>query len=286
MQANIVSVTPEIAKKWLERNQNNRPLSRTTVEQLVKQIKRGEWQLTHQGIAFDESGRLLDGQHRLHAIIKAGATVEMMVFQGAPSSSFTVLDTGRKRTGKDVLSLSGEANTAHLASALRGLYLYQTNPDSAWSGSHSIVSNEQLVEILEANPGMREALLKAAAINRAIRMTITAATIGWYVTSKARPDIDQSAWLEGLTTGADLKVGDPRLTLRNTTLSLAAGKIVRRRENSREHLFYYIKSWNAWVEGRELKILRRSSNEKMPKPTTKKSTQTVDRLSDLSLMDP
>ncbi|SKA36194.1 hypothetical protein SAMN02745673_04589 [Marinactinospora thermotolerans DSM 45154] len=117
-------------------------------------------------------------------------------------------------------------------------------------------------------------------------MTITAATIGWYVTSKARPDIDQSAWLEGLTTGADLKVGDPRLTLRNTTLSLAAGKIVRRRENSREHLFYYIKSWNAWVEGRELKILRRSSNEKMPKPTTKKSTQTVDRLSDLSLMDP
>lgn len=269
METSIALVTPEVAEEWLERNDNNRPLNRTTVDQIVKQIKRGEWQLTHQGIAFDEEGRLLDGQHRLHAVVRSGVPVEMMIIHDAPRSSFAVLDTGRKRTGKDVLHLAGEVNTTHLASALRGLHLYRNAPEASWSGSKSMVSNEQLIEILSENPGMRSALTKATAIHRAARITITAAAIGWYVTSEARPDIDQTPWFEGLTTGADLKSGDPRLTLRNTMVSLAAGTRIRKRDDSREHLFYYIKAWNSWAEGREQKVLRRSPNERMPVPTTK-----------------
>lgn len=69
----------------------------------------------------------------------------------------------------------------------------------------------------------------------------------------------------GVVTGALLKSGDPRLTLRNTMLSLAAGRTHRRRDDSREHLLYYLKSWNAWVEGRSMKLLRRSPNETMPR---------------------
>lgn len=76
--------------------------------------------------------------------------------------------------------------------------------------------------------------------------------------------MDQSAWQDGVVTGAWLEPGDPRLTLRNTMLSLAAGKTHRRRDDSREHLLYYLKSWNAWLEGRSMKLLRRSPNERMP----------------------
>ena len=48
-------------------------------------------------------------------------------------------------------------------------------------------------------------------------------------------------------------------------LSLANGKAHLRRDDSREHLLYYLKSWNGWVEGRGMKLLRRSPNETMPK---------------------
>ena len=48
-------------------------------------------------------------------------------------------------------------------------------------------------------------------------------------------------------------------------LSLAAGKTHRRRDDSREHLLYYLKAWNAWAEGRSIKLLRRSPNETMPR---------------------
>ncbi|MFE6451105.1 hypothetical protein [Nocardiopsis dassonvillei] len=277
MRSSIVSVNPELATRWLDRNVSNRPMSRTTVDQLVQQIERGEWQLTHQGIAFDEDGNLLDGQHRLQAIVRTGAVVKMLVFEGVPKTSFSVLDTGRKRTGKDVLSLAGESNTAHLASALRGLHLYHTMPEVNWSGAKAMVSNEQLLDILTENPGMRDALLRGSVIHRAIRMTITAASIGWYVTSQARPDIDPEPWFEGITTGANLTFGDPRLTLRNTMIALGSGKITRRREDSREHLFYYLKSWNAWSEGREQKILRRSPREKMPQPSSKNTPNSNSR---------
>jgi hypothetical protein len=265
MHMEVLRVSPELAATWLTRNTSNRPLSKSTVQQLADQIQRGEWQLTHQGIAFDEDDVLIDGQHRLAAIVRAGLTVPLTVTHGVPRTAFTVMDTGRKRTGRDALALAGEANATHMAATLRGLHLYLHAPNSAWSGGSSVTSNDQLLILLEKNPGVRDALTHGIALNRACRITVTAATIGWYVTTEARPDIDQSAWKDGVVTGARLESGDPRLTLRNTMLSLAAGKTHRRRDDSREHLLYYLKSWNAWVEGRTIKLLRRSPNETMPR---------------------
>ncbi|MER5685320.1 hypothetical protein [Streptomyces sp. NPDC002205] len=272
----VLSVSPKLAGQWLKLNTNNRPLSKNTVQQLAAQIQRGEWQLTHQGIAFDEDDVLIDGQHRLAAIVKAGTTVPLTVTHGVPRTAFTVMDTGRKRTGRDALALVGEANATHLAAALRGLHLYLQTPNSAWSGGSSVTSNDQLLVVLEKHPGIRDALHHGIALNRACRITVTAATIGWYVTTETRPDIDQSAWREGVVTGALLKSGDPRLTLRNTMLSLAAGRTHRRRDDSREHLLYYLKSWNAWVEGRSMKLLRRSPNETMPRISNHAATVRTD----------
>jgi hypothetical protein len=265
MQMEVIDVSPELAAEWLARNTNNRPLSKNTVQQLAGQIQRGEWQLTHQGIAFDEDDVLIDGQHRLAAIVKAGIAVPLTVTHGVPRTAFTVMDTGRKRSGRDALAVAGETNATHLAAALRGLHLYLHAPDSAWSGGASVTSNDQLLAILDKHPGIRDAVNQGIVLNRACRITVTAATIGWYITTEARPDIDQGSWKEGVVTGARLDSGDPRLTLRNTMLSLATGMAHRRRDDSREHLLYYLKAWNAWAEGRHIKLLRRSPNETMPR---------------------
>ncbi|MET7377919.1 hypothetical protein ABZT08_03695 [Streptomyces sp. NPDC005526] len=276
MHMEVVDVSPQLAMEWLAHNTNNRPLSKSTVLQLAGQIQRGEWQLTHQGIAFDEDGVLIDGQHRLAAIVKSGITVPLTVTHGVPRTAFTVMDTGRKRTGRDALALAGEANATHLAAALRGLHLYLHVPNSAWSGGSSVTSNDQLLVLLDKHPGIRDALHQGISFNRACRITVTAATIGWYVTAEARPDVDQTSWIEGLVTGARLDPGDPRLTLRNTMLSLAAGRTHRRRDDSREHLLYYLKAWNAWVEGRSIKLLRRSPNETMPRISSHAATTSAD----------
>lgn len=95
-------VTPEIAVQMLDMNHHNRPVRKSAVKQLAGIIRRGEWSLSHQGIAFDQSGRLLDGQHRLMAIVETGISCELLVTRNAPTSSFQVMDQGVRRSMADV----------------------------------------------------------------------------------------------------------------------------------------------------------------------------------------
>lgn len=108
MESKIVVVTPAVAREWLKRNVNNRPLRMSTVSGLKAAFMRGEYVLTHQGVAFDVSGNLLDGQHRLSAIAQMpdGFSVEMMVTRNLPPKAFDVLDIGVKRNAGDVLRVS------------------------------------------------------------------------------------------------------------------------------------------------------------------------------------
>ena len=106
MKVEIVSVTPHLASEWLRFNVDNRTLRRTTVETLKGAFQRGEYKQTHQGIAFSETGRLLDGQHRLTAISELRDGVfPMVVTWGLPDDAFAAIDVGLKRTAADVTGL-------------------------------------------------------------------------------------------------------------------------------------------------------------------------------------
>lgn len=105
MKVEIVNVTPQMASEWLKVNTINRPLQRTVVENAKLAYERGEYVMTHQGIAFSDTGRLLDGQHRLTALAEMpdGFSVQMMVTRGLPEEAFKAMDIGRKRSHADVL---------------------------------------------------------------------------------------------------------------------------------------------------------------------------------------
>jgi hypothetical protein len=96
-------ITPEKAAELLSHNFSNRPVRKNHVSGLASAIKRGEWRLTHQGIAVSESGGLVDGQHRLHAIIQAGVPVTAIVVRGVDASTFDSIDIGERRSLSDTL---------------------------------------------------------------------------------------------------------------------------------------------------------------------------------------
>lgn len=108
METKTLIVSPQVARDWLKRNVNNRPLRATTVAGLKAAFQRGEYVLTHQGIGFDTDGNLIDGQHRLTAISEMpdDFRVEMMVTRGLPRKAFEVLDIGVKRSNSDVLRVA------------------------------------------------------------------------------------------------------------------------------------------------------------------------------------
>lgn len=105
MNSEIILVTPEIAAHWLAANTYNRPLRKSLVIDYARQMKAGEWLVTHQQIAFTGNltspGRLIDGQHRLSAVIQSGASVRMSVAFGVEEKTFAVTDRGASRSAGD-----------------------------------------------------------------------------------------------------------------------------------------------------------------------------------------
>lgn len=97
------TITPDTARIYLKLNNNNRPLRKTHIRELASDMMQGNWQVTHQSIAFDITGRLIDGQHRLYAIIEAGIPIQISVTRGCSASSFSIIDRGSNRSKSDIL---------------------------------------------------------------------------------------------------------------------------------------------------------------------------------------
>ena len=113
--AYIVYVTPQLAQQWLECNVFNRPFKQDVVDMYVRQIKSGLWRRTHQGVAFDTRGTLIDGQHRLMAIVNTGITVPMLIFTDEPKENFEFIDCGCNRSNLDTVRMSSRKETLRLA---------------------------------------------------------------------------------------------------------------------------------------------------------------------------
>ena len=110
MKAQVERITPKMAREYLERNMpSNRRINREIVRRYARIMKCGGWELTHQGIAFDSNGTLIDGQHRLKAIIEADTPVDMLVTVGVehtPGDALSI-DVGAKRTLLNIMQISG-----------------------------------------------------------------------------------------------------------------------------------------------------------------------------------
>ena len=85
----VHDITPEMAKTILTyRNKNNRKYRYNQLAKLSDAIEKGEWKVTHQCIAFDKDGNLIDGQHRLAAILQTGKTLPILVCSNMDSRIF------------------------------------------------------------------------------------------------------------------------------------------------------------------------------------------------------
>jgi hypothetical protein len=271
MRSKVQAVTPKKAAEYLEQNTANRPLSMRTVREFAAAMRRGEWQVTHQGIAFDTNGTLVDGQHRLAAIVEADMPVEITVFTDVPEGAFDVLDTGKRRNAADVLAIEGEKSAVMLAAMVRTVWLYENRPELNWSGGDAGVSNHQIVTTLEQHPKLRDFINIGEQISAANGMIKSAAgAVSYLVTQASRRDL--SPWFDGIIEGTGLTKGDPRLLFRRVMFAHTrkqAGQPMRRRE-TREHVTLYLKAFNAWAGGETLTQLKYTPREPVPPVTTRR----------------
>lgn len=99
LKTEVVDVSPRKALEFLQTMKVNRRVKRELVALYARDMKAGNWKLTHQGISFNSNGELNDGQHRLLGITQAGVTLPMLVTHGVDDPE--VLDSGCKRSVAD-----------------------------------------------------------------------------------------------------------------------------------------------------------------------------------------
>jgi hypothetical protein len=112
-------ITPEIAKQYLESNTSNRTINANFVNFLAEQIKLGKWIENGESIKFNKSGVLVDGQHRLLAVVKLGLPIKTNVVRGCDDDSFATLGNARPRSARDTMSTLGIANYSCITSIIR-----------------------------------------------------------------------------------------------------------------------------------------------------------------------
>lgn len=108
----IEKITPELAKSYLDTcNIDNRKIRPGMVLKYANYMTTGDWVLSDQCISFDLTGKLINGQHRLLAIVQSGITIKAVVARHMPEDSFKYLDQGAPRSKTDLHKYSSQVNT-------------------------------------------------------------------------------------------------------------------------------------------------------------------------------
>lgn len=118
LRSGVEEIDPPTAAAWLETSRGNRRISQEHVNRLADDMRAGKYLTTHQGIAFDCDGHLIDGHHTLWAILLSGVTVQVMVTRNLRREAIRVIDTGKTRNLQDRLTMDftwGQVSRAEAA---------------------------------------------------------------------------------------------------------------------------------------------------------------------------
>ena len=127
MKTDKILITPYLAKQMLETNTAiNRRVSDRTVAKYASEMQKGQWiEDNGEFIKFDKRGQLIDGQHRLLAVVKSNCTIRMWVTKDVDERAFLTIDTGLPRSISAIVGISGITMASQKTSIIRSLIRYR-----------------------------------------------------------------------------------------------------------------------------------------------------------------
>jgi len=267
----VEMIDSERASEYLTFNTSNRNVSEAWVAELAQTISAGRRVLTHQGIAFDTNGRLVDGQHTLLAIIKSGRPTPVMVTRNVPPEAFDVIDSGRKRTVGDILVSKGVPQATVLPNVSRMVLRCQRIPEKGWSGYSDVaagITRDVIMEFtLKHENDLLVAVQRAETVRRRVpRIRVSAmATAVWLVADRSERSYVLEQFVAGVATGANLRDRDPRLVLRNRFNATDAAVVASNQEFNKARVVMILKAWNSFARSQPMSQLKAIPGEAIPK---------------------
>lgn len=252
----VVTLTPRLAKQWYDKlHPDQRKYRKGHLDGIIRDLKAGRWKLNGEPIVFDRNGRIVNGQHRLLAVIETGVTILVHVLWGVDPSVYCSYDIVSKRTSADALKTRGVVNSHVAAAAIRSILIYAEHPDFA---INEVYSPEAVSEFEQAHPELTESVSVGVRFGN-LRSSITSsnATCAHFLFAK----IDRKAadsFFGHLIEGVGLEKYSPIRILRDRALDRGWRPVAR------EQFAFMFKAWQAWREGREMKLIRWNIGDAFP----------------------
>lgn len=268
------------AEQLLGTNVHNRSIREGRVRNYAVDMLTENWLETGDAIKIAKDGSMLDGQHRLHAILRATGSdivrlgtkeykpdknlkVWFTIARGLDKGSQRAMDIGAARSLADVLNLEyGETNTTNLAAIIRIIYSWESGYRKQIA-RRELATNATILAFYEEAPDSFRSL--AATVKKEIKHIPLAPSVlalcHWILEERDVSDAEE--FFARLADGQGLFKGDPIYELRERLKDL-------RDERGTGHRFIaytlalVIKAWNAYRQNEKINVLSFKMGGKNP----------------------
>lgn len=251
VRVEIVPFTPALAQAWLDKGRHNRAVVPNAVRFYSRVMSAGGWRVNGEPIIVNEHDKVINGQHRLLAVIDSNCTVPMLVVYGIADDAFDTIDTGRIRSGRDILSIHGVDDSMAMSAAATLLWKYErANGVMTAAVAHETPTNSELVDVLNRHPLLQASLPFAIGIKKLCGRG--RAAFCHYIFA-CRDKVAADRFFDDLAKGENLRDGQAVYLLRE---ALLANRQSKRKMAPTYQLALIIRAFNYERAGRITKNIR------------------------------
>lgn len=243
-------ISPELAEKLLESQLTNRRLNERRVNTMAEDMKSGRWVENGETVKITSKGNLVDGQHRLSAIVRSGKPISTLVVENLPEKVMPTIDQGKARSNSDVLGLLGVNNSTHASGVTRALWELEK---FGIFGARVYPPRSEIVKVYNAHADeIQDALLAAHPLHKVLRNRTSTAIAYILAARKNKKKADQ--FVAMITEGE------------HPIAKLLIGWVERNAHRTRAEKFVpiLIKAWNGYVKGTTPQVLSFRVGESFP----------------------
>lgn len=261
-----ILISPAYAEQLLCHNTQNRKPNRDFVYRYANDMVEGRWnENTGETIKIANDGTIIDGQHRLMAVVKANKAVYFHVVNGVDKSVMTVIDTGKSRNATDVFAISQIDNYNKIPSTISMYESLKLGAAYATSTTRKVLTNEVVLSRYNDRPDYWQSVVKKTyKWYIEFAKIVQPSVIGGLYATFDEIDADMAeSFFDMLSTGIDVK---------NKSILLLRNKLIQDKTSVRKMQFYVkvaliIKTWNFYRANEQVKIIKfNPSVEEFPTP--------------------
>lgn len=237
----VETIGPSTAAAWLKANRLNRPVRAAHVTFLAREMTDGQWMMNGQAIIISENEDVLDGQHRLLAVIESGETIRSLVIYGVKREAFKTIDTGIVRTAADAIAVFFPGRGVGMSKTVAAAIPWCVGLERGVIFEKDKIANADALLYVQDHPSLWQCAAEVGGYPQDSRVVSQSMSTAAYEMFQRKEPNKARDFVHALCTGEMLSSKEPEYILRSI---LAKDATSVQKYPSRVRMRMIIKAWN------------------------------------------